>query len=95
MIAGVETGQERESRARRLFNHFMMFIQSLLATLLVSAATVKGEFKPAINNTLEKGVQTECKTCPFSLCTNKAFYSYSTAVTLACWTSGDSIGNDT
>lgn len=80
---------------RRASDRFTMLCQSLLAILLVSVAIVKGDFKPAINNTLEKGVETECKTCPYSLCTNKAFYTYSTTVTLACWTSGDSIGNDT
>ena len=72
-----------------------MFFHSLLAALLVSATIVRGQFKPAINNTLEKGVQTECKTCPYTLCTNKEFYTYSKVVTLDCWTTGDSIGNDT
>lgn len=52
-------------------------------------------FKPPINNTLEKGVETECKTCPYSLCTNKAFYEYDTQVTLLCWTRGTEIGGDT
>lgn len=40
---------------------------------------------------VEKGIQTECKTCPYSLCTNKAAYEYEQDMTLTCWTKGDTI----
>jgi len=67
----------------------------LLLPLLVSGHSLKVEIKPPINNTLEKGVATECKNCPYSLCTNKAWYDYGTNVTLLCWTRGTKIDNDT
>ncbi len=68
-----------------------------LAVGLLTRSVVGAEaaFKPPINNTLESGVETECKTCPYSLCTNKAFYEYDTQVTLLCWTRGTEIGGDT
>lgn len=66
-----------------------------LATLALLAITVDtAAFKPPINNTLEQGVATECKTCPYSLCTNKAFYDYNTQVSLVCWTQGTVIDED-
>ncbi|KAJ4397817.1 hypothetical protein N0V93_002054 [Gnomoniopsis smithogilvyi] len=40
---------------------------------------------------VEDGIQTECKTCPYSLCTNVAAYEYDQSLTLTCWTRGDSI----
>jgi len=67
----------------------------LLLPILVSGKSLMAKVQPSINNTLEKGVETECKTCPYSLCTNVAWYTYSTNVTLTCWTSGTSIDNDT
>jgi len=80
---------------RRSLDRFMMFFRLFLAIAVASVGLVRADFKPAINNTLEKGVETECKTCPYTLCTNKAFYTYSTAVTLVCWTRGTRIANDT
>ncbi|KAF8850688.1 hypothetical protein BDZ45DRAFT_602478, partial [Acephala macrosclerotiorum] len=49
---------------------------------------------PSINSTLERGMTTECEACPYSLCTNKAFYDYGTIVRLVCWTHGAKIEND-
>lgn len=71
----------------------MKFFSSVAPILLVVA---RGEaaFKPPINNTLEHAVETECKTCPYSLCTNKEFYEYDTQLTLVCWTSGTVIDGD-
>lgn len=40
---------------------------------------------------VEDGIQTECKTCPYSLCTNQAAYEYGYEMTLTCWTRGDLI----
>ncbi|KUJ08886.1 uncharacterized protein LY89DRAFT_741715 [Mollisia scopiformis] len=67
----------------------------LLVPWLVDAKTLTAKIKTPINNTLEYGVATECKTCPYSLCTNKAYYDYGTTVTLLCWTVGTQIDNDT
>ncbi|KAH7319116.1 hypothetical protein BKA65DRAFT_95143 [Rhexocercosporidium sp. MPI-PUGE-AT-0058] len=69
---------------------------SLATSLLVGLLSVGADaaFKPPINNTLEQGVATECKTCPYSLCTNKAFYDYDTQVSLVCWTRGTVIDGD-
>lgn len=68
-----------------------------LATALVLGLLTLGAdaaFKPPINNTLEPGVTTECKTCPYKLCTNKAYYDYNTQVSLTCWTRGTVIRGD-
>jgi hypothetical protein len=73
---------------------------SILAVLAISAtgldAAVTRAVKPSINNTVESGMMTECKTCPYSLCTNKAYYGYlaEETVTLTCYTFGDVIGGD-
>jgi hypothetical protein len=76
---------------------------ALLGSLLLSAACVNSAVlndravKPYINNTLEHGVVTECKTCPYSLCPNVAAYEYDDSLKLTCWTHGDVIsrgGND-
>ncbi|CZT47113.1 uncharacterized protein RSE6_07642 [Rhynchosporium secalis] len=72
------------------------YTASMAIPLLVGLLTLGADaaFKPPINNTLEHAVATECKTCPYSLCTNKAFYDYDTAVTLLCWTRGTVIDGD-
>jgi hypothetical protein len=76
---------------------------SLLLGLTISATGVIAvvldtrAVKPYINNSLEHGVNTECKTCPYSLCTNVAAYESEDPIKLTCWTHGDVIsrgGND-
>jgi hypothetical protein len=66
--------------------------QSLLMAAL--ALSVSAQPKPNLVNTVEKGVNTECKTCPWTLCTNKAFYEGGDNVTLTCWTHGTEIAGD-
>ncbi|KAF5871816.1 uncharacterized protein Bfra_008840 [Botrytis fragariae] len=65
-----------------------------LGFFLALADITNAAFKPPFNNTLEKGVATECKTCPYSLCTNKEYYDYDTVVSLICWTTGTAIDGD-
>ncbi|PGH27624.1 hypothetical protein AJ80_00637 [Polytolypa hystricis UAMH7299] len=48
-----------------------------------------------INSTVEDGIQTECKKCPFSLCANVAAYTYKTDIVLTCWTDGTEVIGDT
>lgn len=40
---------------------------------------------------VEKGVQTECKVCPYEQCINSAAYLYEQDLTLTCWTTGETI----
>lgn len=75
----------------------------MLATLvLIALPLVAGtsplavEPRQAANGTtvasrVEDGIQTECKTCPYKLCTNVAAYEYDHETSLTCWTRGDSI----
>ncbi|KAF3764166.1 hypothetical protein M406DRAFT_351611 [Cryphonectria parasitica EP155] len=45
----------------------------------------------SVPSRVENGIQTECKTCPYSLCTNVVAYEYSQDMNLTCWTTGDMI----
>jgi hypothetical protein len=41
-------------------------------------------------------IPTECKTCPYSVCTNRKIYdSYNSNMTLTCWAEGTEIVGDT
>lgn len=40
---------------------------------------------------VEKGIQTECKVCPYEQCINSAAYLYEQDLTLTCWTTGETI----
>lgn len=44
-----------------------------------------------IPSRVDSGIQTECKTCPYSLCPNQLAFDYGTEMTLTCWTYGDNI----
>jgi hypothetical protein len=70
-----------------------MFHLSLLAVLAISSASVSA-VKASINNTVEHGVNTECKTCPYTLCTNKVYYESDALVTVTCYTHGTVIDGD-
>ncbi|PSR84251.1 hypothetical protein BD289DRAFT_264266 [Coniella lustricola] len=48
-----------------------------------------------VPSTVEDGIQTECKTCPYKLCTNVAAYEYGHTTNLTCWTEGDKIVDTT
>ena len=69
-----------------------------LSNLLVVVPFVAGAVLDArqdntttIPSRVESGIQTECKTCPYSLCTNQLELLYGTEITLTCWTYGDNI----
>jgi hypothetical protein len=63
---------------------------ALLSYLFLTPLTTA--LKPYINTTAE--YNTECKTCPHSLCTNKLFYSYEETFNATCWTRGTKIVDD-
>ncbi|KAF2837751.1 hypothetical protein M501DRAFT_138052 [Patellaria atrata CBS 101060] len=72
----------------------------VLSTGLLSAHTYgyivdRQTTKQPIPSETEKGISTECKKCPYSLCANKVAYDYEATFNLTCWTEGQSINNDT
>lgn len=75
---------------------FLEMKQSYILHLLVVLASGVVAQQPADNltNTVEKGMRTECKTCPYSLCTNTVYYEELENLTLLCWTRGTVIDDD-
>lgn len=55
------------------------------------SAQIRQTDATTVPSTVEDGIQTECKACPYSLCTNTAAYEYNHDMTLTCWTRGDNI----
>lgn len=69
------------------------YLSTLLLVPLVAGAVLDARQgnTTTIPSKVESGIQTECKTCPYSLCTNQLEYLYATEMTLTCWTYGDNI----
>lgn len=70
------------------------FLSSLLAVVPFAAGTILGPRQgnaTTIPSRVESGIETECKTCPYSLCPNQLAFDYATEMTLTCWTYGDNI----
>lgn len=44
-----------------------------------------------IPSRVDGGINTECKTCPYSLCPNQLAFDNANQMTLTCWTYGDNI----
>jgi hypothetical protein len=65
-------------------------ILALLSSLILTPLSTA--LKPYINTTAE--YNTECKTCPHSLCPNKLFYTYGETFNATCWTRGTKIVDD-
>ncbi|KAI3395260.1 hypothetical protein diail_1613 [Diaporthe ilicicola] len=68
-------------------------LSSLLLVPLVAGAGLRArqDNTTTIPSGVENGINTECKTCPYSLCTNQLALDSGTETTLTCWTYGDSI----
>jgi hypothetical protein len=65
-----------------------MILQLTFGFLLVRVAVAD------IPNTIT--IPTECKTCPYNLCTNTKIYDYdNSGMNLTCWTGGSEIVGDT
>ncbi|KAF1845060.1 uncharacterized protein K460DRAFT_405337 [Cucurbitaria berberidis CBS 394.84] len=61
--------------------------------LLVNAGLVSADIKPYIST--QADYNTECKTCPRSLCPNQLYYAGEEAFNVTCWTRGTKIMGDT
>jgi hypothetical protein len=70
----------------------IFLLQFLLSSAFAFA--LPATTKTSLNNTVEHGVDTECKTCPFVLCPNKLYYESDTNVTLTCFTEGTEIAGN-
>ena len=60
-----------------------------LLSLGLTLSTVRGDAATEILATAE--TNTECKTCPHSLCSNTLYYSYDEPLNVTCWTRGTRI----
>ncbi|KAF2812368.1 uncharacterized protein BDZ99DRAFT_265425 [Mytilinidion resinicola] len=74
----------------------MRFYSSFHSILILSRFNFAISTVPKVylNNTVEHGVNTECKTCPYVLCPNKLYYDSDVNVTLTCFTTGTEISGD-
>lgn len=72
-----------------------LYYTGLLAVPLVAGRHQVFQARQAnattVPSRVEDGIQTECKTCPYELCTNAAAYLYGQDLTLACWTRGGTV----
>lgn len=64
----------------------------LRLALLSPLCTVIAAAKPYVTNWVE--IETECKTCPHSLCPNKIAYELGEYLNATCWTHGTKIQGD-
>lgn len=64
----------------------------LLLPLVLWCALGRGELKEHISTEAE--YNTECKTCPRSLCPNELYYETADAFNVTCWTRGTRIMGD-
>lgn len=67
-------------------------LQSFAFAALVVAHNVHAELKPHITTAAE--YNTECKTCPRSLCPNQIYYGQKDYFNVTCWTRGTKIMGD-
>jgi hypothetical protein len=67
------------------------FLHSILSGLLLLQGVV-AQVKPYITTTVD--IQTECKTCPRSLCPNQLSYYGNDHLNVTCWTRGTRIMGD-
>ncbi|KUI64207.1 hypothetical protein VM1G_11009 [Cytospora mali] len=69
------------------------YMSSLLMVACVAGKDLRARHPntTTIASRVQDGIQTECKTCPYELCTNHAAYYYNEYMTLTCWTYGDNI----
>ncbi|KAF2874383.1 hypothetical protein BDV95DRAFT_627098 [Massariosphaeria phaeospora] len=67
-------------------------LRGLLLPLVLLCAPSFADVKPYITMTVEHGLNTECKTCPRSLCPNQLAYdNYEDIFNATCWTRGTKI----
>lgn len=64
----------------------------LLVQLHLLTSPIFAEVKPYITTAAE--YDTECKTCPRSLCRNQLYYDYDEIFNATCWTRGTKIMGD-
>jgi hypothetical protein len=68
-----------------------ILLHALLPGLLIFRS-VTAQVKPYITTHAE--INTECKTCPRSLCPNHIFYGWGENLNVTCWTRGTNIMGD-
>jgi len=78
----------------------LSYYSSLSIAALALALDVAAAAPGYINSTVEDGIETACKVCPWDKCINTKVYPYFdenmlvtySNVTLVCWTRGDNVG---
>ncbi|POS75078.1 hypothetical protein DHEL01_v206520 [Diaporthe helianthi] len=69
-------------------------LSSLLALVPLATGAIldnRQDNATTIPSRVENGINTECKTCPYSLCPNQLAIGSGEDLTLTCWTYGDNI----
>ncbi|KAF2706158.1 hypothetical protein K504DRAFT_438186 [Pleomassaria siparia CBS 279.74] len=82
----------RRSLPHALAVHILLLLSSSIGISNSTLITAAPPPNPSINTTAE--YNTECKTCPHSLCTNKLWYTYDEGFNVTCWTRGTTIVDD-
>lgn len=71
-----------------MFKSWSIIVSAFLLLLTFAQAAIK----PYITTAAE--YNTECKTCPRSLCPNRLYYSTEDTLNVTCWTRGTKIMGD-
>ncbi|PGG97547.1 hypothetical protein AJ79_09162 [Helicocarpus griseus UAMH5409] len=77
-----------------MWKHLPLLLSVASSALASPSLVRRQENATTIPSVVERGINTECKKCPFSLCPNVEAYGGGDNVTLECWASGTNVNGD-